>query len=73
MVLGKDDVEAELEEAGELLVTLDSGEKVELHLHDTEFGDNGVTVELADGEFSFPYDVIESTGIHLQETSDLYS
>lgn len=64
-------IESALDDNGELLVTLDSGQVVELHLHDTTFGSDGVTIELADGQFSFPYSKVESYGIHLQETEDL--
>lgn len=54
------DVEAQLEEKGELIVRMDSGEEYELHNHNVDFADrNGGTVmriqtadevELADTE-----------------------
>lgn len=70
MTMNKQTIEDKLNDAGELLVTLDSGDKVEFHLHDTTCGEDGVTIELADGEMSFTYDVIESVGLHRQTTED---
>lgn len=62
------DVREKLEEAGELMVVLDSDREYELHLHDTEFGDGTITTEgMINGEYrvvTFPASVVEHTYIH---------
>lgn len=63
-----------LDSNGELLVTLASAgydEPIELHIHDTTFGNGGVKHSLADGEIWFSYGDIESVTIHQQTTTDL--
>lgn len=64
-----------LRERGELLLTLESDayNTVELHLHDTTFYEDPdeVVVALADGEFSFKPDRVESMAVHKQTTDDL--
>jgi len=59
-------------EYGEVLVTLESGRELELHLHDTTISDEGeVTVELSDGVFAFTADRVESLGYHTQSHGEL--
>ena len=64
------DIESELKNhAGELMVVLDSGERYELHIHDTEFGGDGFieTEGMVDGGYRitrFPASAVEHTYIH---------
>lgn len=65
-----------LDQNGELILTLDSDsypDGVELHKHDTTFmkDPDEVVLELADGQFSFKPDSVESIATHLQTTADL--
>lgn len=67
-----ENIEAVLEQAGELLVVLESGEEYELHTHDTRFEEtrDDVIIEsdgYIDGEYrvvSFPASRIEHHYIH---------
>lgn len=60
-----------LNEYGELLVTLDSGRTLELHLHDTSFGEDEVSVEMSDGKFAFTADSVESMSYHTQSLGEI--
>lgn len=70
MTYSVDEIETALcEEAGELMVVLESDREYELHIHDTEFGDDGeITTEgMMNGEYkvvTFPASAIEHYYVH---------
>lgn len=64
-------LQAKLEESGELMVNVEEFETpLELHLHDTTFGDETVTLELADGTLEFDIDAITGYWKHYHSTAD---
>lgn len=67
-----DDLRAMLEENGELMVMVsDFDEPVELHLHDTEIGDETVTLRLTDGILNFNIEDITGAWQHTHSLADL--
>lgn len=61
-----------LEENGELMVKVaEFDETVELHLHDTEIGDETVTLELTDGTLEFDVDAVSGAWQHTHSLGDL--
>lgn len=60
-----------LNDYGEIVVTLESGREVELHQHDTRFGEDEVTVEMSDGMFAFTADRVESMQYHTHSLEDI--
>lgn len=65
------DIIESLNDYGELLVTLESGRELELHLHDTMFGDDEVSVQMSDGMFAFTADSVESMAYHTQSLEEI--
>ncbi len=62
---------SQLEEAGEIMVTVgEFDEPLELHLHDTEIGDDTVTLQLSDGVLTFDVDEVTGTWKHYHSTDD---
>lgn len=67
-----EDLRAMLEENGELMVMVaEFGEPVELHLHDTEIGDETVTLRLTDGILNFNIEDITGAWQHTHSLADL--
>ena len=67
-----DTLRSELEQSGELMVTVEEIDfPVELHLHDTEIGEEEVTLELSDGEFVFDIDSVVGYWRHYHSLADL--
>lgn len=71
MTYTSDEIEAFLEQKGELIVTIESGRTLELHRHDTAFSEEEIHVHLSDGGFSFTPDRIESLPWHTQSTDEI--
>lgn len=66
-----DTLRSALEETGELMVNVEEFETpLELHLHDTEFDDGTVTLELADGTLTFAVDAVVGYWHHYHSLSD---
>lgn len=66
-----DTLRSELEKSGELMVNVEEfGTPLELHLHDTDIGDETVTLELADGELSFALDSVTGYWKHYHSLAD---
>ena len=62
---------SELEEAGEVMVAVEEFETpLELHRHDTEIGDEVVTLELADGTLTFTVDSVVGYWRHYHSLGD---
>lgn len=60
-----------LEEAGELMVMVEEfDEPFELHLHDTDIGEETVTVDLADGTLTFGIEHVTGYWSHYHSLSD---
>lgn len=60
-----------LQDSGELMVTVAEFDvPVELHLHDTEIGDEFVTLELADGTLEFDVDEVIAAWNHYHSLAD---
>lgn len=53
------DIQQELQEYGELHLTLDSGATAELHLNDTTFHSGAVHIDSKAGEWKFAPDAVE--------------
>ncbi|EMA37342.1 hypothetical protein [Halobiforma nitratireducens] len=69
--MNADTLQTELEEAGELMVTVEEiDEPLELHLHDAEIGSETITLELADGELVFDLDSVVGYWKHLHSLED---
>lgn len=66
MTVTFDNVQAELEEVGEIIVTMESGERYELHLWDTIFQEEAETirVETAEGYHLLDGGAVENIEIH---------
>lgn len=70
-VMNADTLQAELEAAGELMVTVETFEEpLELHRHDTEIGTEEITLELTDGELVFDVDAVVGYWKHQHSLSD---
>jgi hypothetical protein len=66
------DLRAMLEENGELMVTVtEFDEPLELHLHDTDIGDDVVTLQLTDGVITFDTDEVVGAWQHTHSLADL--
>ncbi|MFC7044533.1 hypothetical protein ACFQH6_03115 [Halobacteriaceae archaeon GCM10025711] len=64
-------LQSKLESTGELMVTVaEFDEPLELHLHDTEIGEQTVTLELTDGELEFEIDEVTGSWMHLHSLAD---
>lgn len=62
---------SQLEEAGEVMVMVgEFDEPLELHLHDTEIGDDTVTLQLSDGVLTFDVDEVTGLWKHYHSTED---
>lgn len=62
---------SELEESGELMVTVEEFDQpLELHLHDTEIGEERVTLELSDGSITFDIDDVTGYWSHYHSLAD---
>lgn len=62
---------SEIEEAGEVMVAVEEFETpLELHRHDTEIGDEVVTLELADGTLTFGVDSVTGFWRHYHSLGD---
>lgn len=67
-----DTLQSKLDAAGELMVAVgDFDEPLELHLHDTDIGEETVTLELADGELEFDVDEVSGAWKHTHSLADL--
>jgi hypothetical protein len=67
-----EDLRAMLETNGELMVKVtEFGEPLELHLHDTDIGDETVTLELTDGILTFDVDEVTGAWQHTHSLADL--
>ena len=61
-----------LEQNGELMVKVTEFDApLELHLHDTEIGDEVVTLELSDGSLEFAVDEVVAAWKHYHSLADL--
>ena len=66
------DLQSMLEENGELMVNVtEFPEPLELHLHDTDIGDDVVTLKLTDGIINFDVDEITGAWQHTHSLADL--
>lgn len=64
-------LQAELDKTGELMVNVEEFEvPLELHLHDTDIGEETVTLELADGTLSFGLDDVTGYWKHYHSLAD---
>jgi len=67
-----DDLRSMLEENGELMVLVaEFDEPLELHLHDTDIGEETVRLELTDGVINFDVDDISGAWQHTHSLADL--
>jgi hypothetical protein len=66
------ELQAMLEEYGELMVAVSEFDQpLELHLHDTEIGDEFVRLELTDGILKFDVDEVTGAWQHTHSLADL--
>lgn len=71
MALDAPDLREKLESNGELMVAVaEFEEPLELHLHDTEIGEETVRVQLTDGEVTFPVDAVTGAWHHTHSLAD---
>ena len=71
MVANTDDLRAELEEKGELMLAVSEfDEPLEMHLHDTEISEETVKIDLTDGVLTFDIDEIVATWHHTHSLAD---
>lgn len=64
-------LQSRLDGAGEVMVNVEEFDvPLELHLHDTEIGEESVTLELADGELDFDIDSVTGYWIHNHSLAD---
>ncbi len=69
--MNSETLQSELEANGELMVKVEEFEMpLELHLHDTEVGDEQVTLELADGTITFSLDAVKGYWQHYHSLAD---
>ncbi|AFZ74309.1 hypothetical protein [Natronobacterium gregoryi] len=69
--MNADTLQTELEDAGELMVTVEGIDKpLELHIHDTEIGSEKITLELVDGELVFDLDSVAAYWKHQHSLDD---
>ena len=66
-----DDLRAMLEENGELMVNVTEFDTpLELHLHDTQIGDEQVRLNLTDGVLTFDVDEVSGAWQHTHSLAD---
>ena len=66
-----DTLQSELERAGEVMVNVEEFEvPLELHLHDTDIGEERVTLELSDGQLTFGLDDVTGYWTHYHSLAD---
>jgi len=66
------DLRSMLEENGELMVKVaEFDQPLELHLHDTDIGDDVVRLELTDGIINFDVDEVTGAWQHTHSLADL--
>jgi len=66
------DLQEMLEENGELMLAVSEFDQpIELHLHDTEIGDETVRLELTDGILEFSIDEVTGAWQHTHSLADL--
>jgi hypothetical protein len=71
MVVTASDLRSKLEEKGELMLAVSEfDEPLEMHLHDTEFEDGTVQIELTDGVLAFDADEVVSVWHHTHSLAD---
>ena len=69
--MNAEELQGELEAAGELMLTVEEFDMpVEVHLHDTEIGEEMITHELADGELKFAVDRVVGYWKHYHSLAD---
>ncbi|MFW6384098.1 MAG: hypothetical protein ACOCZC_01720 [Halodesulfurarchaeum sp.] len=67
-----EDLQAMLEKNGELMLAVSEfDEPLELHLHDTEIGEEKVRLELTDGIVKFDVDEVAGAWSHTHSLEDL--
>jgi hypothetical protein len=70
--MDSEDLRVMLEENGELMVKVaEFDQPLELHLHDTEIGDEMVHLELTDGIIQFDVDEVTGAWQHTHSLADL--
>ncbi|ERH06795.1 MAG: hypothetical protein J07HN4v3_02419 [Halonotius sp. J07HN4] len=71
MVVEADELQAELESKGELMLAVSEFEEpLEMHLHDTEITDDAVRIDLTDGVLTFDVDEVVSMWHHTHSLAD---
>lgn len=66
-----DTLQDALEESGELMIIVEEFETpLELHLHDTEIGEETIRLELADGTLHFSIDAVNGYWHHYHSLDD---
>jgi len=72
VVMDADDLQSMLEANGELMVNVAEFEQpLELHLHDTEIGEESVRLTLTDGVLNFDIDEVTGAWQHTHSLADL--
>jgi hypothetical protein len=70
--MNAEDLQAMLEKNGELMLAVgEFDEPLELHLHDTEIGEEKVRLELTDGVVKFDIDEVSGAWQHTHSLADL--
>ncbi|MDZ7849722.1 MAG: hypothetical protein U5K70_02530 [Halodesulfurarchaeum sp.] len=70
--MNAEDLQAMLEKNGELMVAVSEFDMpLELHLHDTEIGEDMVRLELTDGIVKFDIDEVSGAWQHTHSLADL--
>ena len=71
MVVEADELQAELESKGELMLAVSEfDEPLEMHLHDTEIDEEAVRIELTDGVLTFDVGEVVSMWHHTHSLAD---
>ena len=69
--MNPESLRAKLEQNGELMVKVAEFDMpLELHIHDTEIGDETATLQLADGEIEFDVDEVTGAWQHYHSLAD---
>lgn len=64
-------LQSTLDGAGEVMVNVEEFDvPLELHLHDTDIGEETVTLELADGDLDFAVDAVTGYWTHNHSLAD---
>lgn len=70
--MNADDLRDKLEQNGELMVNVSEFDQpLELHLHDTDIGEETVRLELTDGVLTFDVDEVVGAWQHTHSLADL--